>query len=416
MKKILFFALCAITLASCSEENPTVELYCEKPTKEFYTDKNAELDTLSYATGMNYGLGLNLGSTAEFDIDIEAIINTMATELKKNEADEKTTKEHQEWMRNFSMKRANPYMLTKQFNSQIKTDRPDTLALPALFDEEFTRDMFQTIMATNMANAVREQNMPINLHWTFEAMRDSEKVGTPQEIDSVMRITEKEFNTTLQNYFTVKMPANNLERSMAWYKKVASKPNVKSFEITDRPVPLTVYYRVNKAGNGTKPENRTDSIAVKYSVYSRTGKLLESNQSQIDALDAKIKAVKESKMLQDSVRNITIANFEKEKEQWVIRKVTFDRFMQADVREVLKHFGAGSNITMWMPATSALHPMAARNLAPNEAVVVNVELVGVKTIEPKVMPAMMNTKVRPVPGSGIKQEPAKVSLKAVTKK
>jgi hypothetical protein len=60
--------------------------------------------------------------------------------------------------------------------------------------------------------------------------------------------------------------------------------------------------------------------------------------------------------------------------------------MQKDVQSALKLVGKGGNITMWMDATKAFGYRAGRILPANEGVVINVELLDLKTIAPALKP------------------------------
>ena len=91
MKKILFFTVCVIALASCAEESAKdIELYCEHEVLRVYDDPEAEMDTLSYATGMDLGLVTSI-RFADLDLDMEEVISIVDKELQQ---DPKMPKRH----------------------------------------------------------------------------------------------------------------------------------------------------------------------------------------------------------------------------------------------------------------------------------------------------------------------------------
>ena len=162
MKKIFILAACLATLAACSE-SPKPVLYCENPVSRLYNDPNAEMDTLSYAAGMNLGLVISL-QNADFDLDPEAMIAILDKELQKSAADEETLEKYNAYLEEYSNERVRNFMMAKQANSRIVTDCPDTLSLPALYDETYTKERFAEAFGGMMSNVVRQQQLPVNLH------------------------------------------------------------------------------------------------------------------------------------------------------------------------------------------------------------------------------------------------------------
>ena len=87
MKKILFFVVVAVAFASCSAKTTNENAYYfDEVVSRLYNDPNAEMDTLSYAAGMNVGLVISL-QNADFELDTEAIIKLLDKELKKVNSD-----------------------------------------------------------------------------------------------------------------------------------------------------------------------------------------------------------------------------------------------------------------------------------------------------------------------------------------
>lgn len=391
MKKIFISVACVLALASCADHSKMpAHLYCEKDASRLYNNPEAELDTLSYAAGMNLGLVLSI-QNADFDIDVEEIIAVLDRELAKDFVEQKELDKHNQYLSEFSNARVRPYMMAKQTNSRIKTDCPDTLSLPAIYDETYTQERFVNAFGAMMANAVRTQHLPANLYWVFEAMRDADKVTDRTEIDSVMRITEQQLIATMTNYTQKELSGYNSQLANNWYNRVATMEGVESM-CDDTNTPIGVYYRINNRGGELCPVNATDSIAVKYAVYSRTGRLLESNQTFIDNLQKQRKQTLENKMLPDSLRTRYLKQIDEEIAKSDIRKLPLNRFLQKDIQNAMKLIGKGGSITIWMDAVRALGYRANRILPVNEGVVINIELLDVKTNIPMPTPRTVTSK------------------------
>lgn len=393
MKKILIFAACVASLVACNEAQKPAQLYCEKEVSRLYNDPSAEMDTLSYAAGMNLGLVVSL-QNSDFDIDAESLIAVLDREFKSDATDEEAMKKHNEFLGEFSNERVRPFMMAKQMNARVVTDCPDTLSLPEIYDETYTKERFIESFGAMMANSVRQQRIPANKHWMYAAIRDAEGVKSKEEIDNVMLITESKFFEVMSGYVQRELAEYNAELTNNWFKRVAEKENVKEL-MNEKGEPMGVYYRVNNAGGDVKPVNATDSIAVKYAVYSRTGKLLESNQMFIDNLKKQREQMEGNKMMPDSLRQVYIKQIDQEIAKSEVRQLPLNRFMQKDVQDALKFVGAGGSVTVWLDAAKAFGFRASRIVPVNEGVVVNVELLDLKTIAPAPMP-VTNSIARPI--------------------
>lgn len=386
MKKILYFAAAMVAFVSCNEAvtTPDREYFFDEEVSRFYNDPNAEMDTLSYAAGMNAGLVISI-KNADFDVDTDAVITLLDKELKNLVTDEKEFEEVNTFLSDFSVERVRPFMIAKHENSKVVTECPDTLSLPVLFDETYSRDDFHSALALVFADGMRKQRLPVNLHWVYEAMRDSKGVGSKEDIDSVMAFSEKEFINIMTSYMQTDMAAYNKELANKWFERVSVQEGVEQL-LAPNGKETGVYYRINRAGGDVKPFNDTDSISVKYEVYSRTGQLIESNEKFIESLEKQREVINNNKMMPDSLRNVYLNQIDDEIAKCNPRQLPLNRFMSKDVQEALKHIGDGGEVTVWLDANRAMGFRATQVLPINEAVVVNVELVSVKTIKPTPKP------------------------------
>lgn len=410
MKKILIFAACVATLVSCADEQQKLELYCEHEVSRFYTDANAEMDTLSYATGMNLGLMLSI-QNGYLNIDAEQIIDILDKELKIVQVEDKQMQKHNDYLNEFNNARVRNYFMAKQANSRIKTDCPDTLTLPEIYDETYTPARFNQALGALMANSLRAQRIPANLYWVYEAIREAQKVKSKDEIDANMRLTEAEFISAMQKYVQEDLAAYDKELNTKWLERVSKQEGVKLLEEVEN-IADGVYYRIDRQGNDVKADKGIDSIAVKYSVYSRTGRLLESDQTFVEQLERQKQQIANDKRFPDSLRTKYIKQIDAEIEKSAIRKLPLNRFMQPDIQSAIKLIGEGGQITIWTDGIRGLGYRAQRLLPPNEGIVINIELIKVKDIPvPESMPATINT-VRP----SMQKQPTKVAPKVVPPK
>lgn len=376
MKKILFFTACVFALASCAEENAKkIKLYCEHEVLRVYDNPDAEMDTLSYATGMNLGLVTSI-TYGDLEIDMDEAISVM-DENMGTEISEESAKEWSEFLQEFTQNRIQPYMMTKQAQSRIITDRPDTLTLPALYDDTYTKEKMTECIGTMSAYQLQMQRIPANLTWVYNAMRDAAQVNDPSEIDSLMAITVDDLQNTLSNYHRNILPSYNLELSNAWLTMVSTKEGVSKLS-EDK----NIYYRINRTGNGTKPVNATDTIGVKYAVYSRTGRVIESNETYAERLESQKKFIQNNTMLPDSIRTKQEKMLNEEIAKSDVLEFPFNRFLTANIQETMKLIGTGGSITIWGDGLSLFGYRAMQLLPANEAVVVNIELVDVTTVDP----------------------------------
>lgn len=394
MKRFLIFATAVVAFASCAEtaSNAGREYFFDEEELRVYNDPNAEFDTLSYSAGMNMGLVLSL-QNAEFELDTEAVIALLDKEFKSAVTDQDKFDEANEYMANYSSEIVRPYMMAKRTQSRVVTDCPDTLMLPELYNETYTREAFTKHLTVIFADNIRKQRLPVNIYWAYEAMRDATDVKTKEDIDSVMALSERDFMTVISNYSQRELPEYNMGLTSKWFERVASEKGVEVMTNADGTT-AGVYYRINKAGGETKPFNDTDSIGIKYEVYSRTGKLLESNEMFIETLKKQREQVANNPMFDDAMRQTYYDQIDAELANSAVRRLPLKQFLMKDVQQALKNIGEGGDITIWLAADKAFGFRASRILPINEGVVVNVELVELKTVKPTPIP-MNNVIVMP---------------------
>ena len=152
MKKILFSAIALVMLTACGGGDR--QMYFDSNASRIYNDPNAEFDTLSYAVGMNVGLSLKL-QNGDFELINDLIMETLEEELNKTEVDYDAVNANSRMMSRFSSERSRPYAMAKRMNAFVQTDRPDTLTLPELYNEEFTREGMSECIGDIKVNLTR---------------------------------------------------------------------------------------------------------------------------------------------------------------------------------------------------------------------------------------------------------------------
>ena len=96
-----------------------------------------------------------------------------------------------------------------------------------------------------------------------------------------MRLTVVQMRNSLQNYHARILPTFLADASDKWLEGVSKQPGVNAMVIDDFD---TLYFRVNKAGNGVKPRSLNDTISFSYDLYTRSGKLVESHAKRAETL------------------------------------------------------------------------------------------------------------------------------------
>lgn len=421
MKKILFFGLAALCAVGCkSEQKPLEEFsmdawvspdyYCQMLNGEAYDDAQAEFDTMSYALGMNLGISINV-QQADMDLNADIIGDLLRNETLKTAIDNKAVYLNSKRIAEFSSERVRPFMMQKRMNAYVETNQPDTITMPALYDEKYSRDDVSKWFVADMANYIRSSQIPVNTTWLMKGFEDSRALTAIEDIDSMMAITTDEMRAALDPYFRVELPKKSREASEAWLAEIATKPDVQPLAVGAD----TLYYRIDEVGGEVKPMSGRDTISMRFEMFTRRGTLVESTvQRGADRRDEVAKRIE--KLQQDTVidpakRDEQIDALNKSVDFAYEPKIMLSRFTVRGAIEALKQVGEGGRITIWMPSSLAYGPRGNRAVLPNEAIVMSVRLVDVvpyvSTEAAKITPQRVEP-TQVVPGKpAIKMEPVK---------
>lgn len=408
MKKIFIAALSLVTFASCGSGDK--QMYFDSDMSRIYNDPTAEMDTLSYAVGMNVGLGLSL-QNAHLNLQNDIVVATLDAELSKSAMDNAMLEENSKLMSRYNTELSRPYMMAKRTQAFIKTDRPDTLTLPEVYNEEFTPEKVSQMYGRDVAGYITRMALPVNTYWVYKAMEDATLVDSAKNIDSLMAITGNDVRTYMSNYATKDWAEYNLKRTAEWLSGVAEGDDVHSMIVEGEKL----YFRVDKAGHGLRPSDIRDTVALSYEVFTRTGRPVESTAKRLEDMNKALEQTREMMFMDESQREARIKQIEEQIENVKNLRIPLENFIIKGVQYAMKHVSEGGEITLWMPATLAYGERGNRVVGPNDGIVMCVHLKEVsKYVEEEteaseegaaVAPAQQSVKVIPAPRPAVKKLP-----------
>ena len=297
--------LCAVVaLVSCG--NVEREYYFDKTENRTYNDPEAEFDTLSYAVGMNMGLSMVLQPAGNiFDMDV--IIDGFCEEIAKSEVDTEFIDKNNEYVRTFFNERMNKYVMAKRLAVMSSKE----VTLPEIFDEEYSLEKVSKSFGYDMANHVRKNSYPVNVHWFVDAMNDAKTIEENSIVDDYMKIGSMDLRRVLGDYVSSTFPEYMAEKSASWLRDVAGKRGVHAIVVDGE----TLYYRVDKAGNGKKPQTLRDTVSLSYDVYTQRGALVESHSKRIADLKEALEKTIADTAVSPQLRDKRIERLESQLEQ-----------------------------------------------------------------------------------------------------
>ena len=364
MKKLFAILGVAMLVASCGTAER--QFYFDSVENRTYNDPNAEFDTLSYAVGMNMGLGMVFHPAGNI-FDINLIAEKFNEEISKSVVDDEFLKENYNYLTKFYKEKLNQYIMAKRFAGKDA----NTAFLPSLFDNgEFTVEKVSMSYGYDMANHVRKGCYPLNIHWFMKALEDAKTIEEQSAVDDFMAISTMDFRRTMSNYVNAAYPAYMAQRSADWLEMVAQQKDVNAMTVDGQ----TLYYRVDVAGNGVKPRSLKDTVSFSYDVYTQRGELVESLGERVtklrEALDA---AIADTTMNKD-LNARRIETLQKQLEQNENLSVVLERAMIKGSQYGMQKVGEGGEITLWIPASLAYGDKGNKLVTPNEGIVMCIHL------------------------------------------
>ena len=367
MKKIFSAIIIAASVAACGKVDNS--MYFDPSDKRVFEDATAEFDTLSYAVGMNLGLGMRFQQSG-MTFDYETLINALDEELAKDVVNYEELEANKELIRRFSSERLQPYVLSN-FAKQHQTLEDVLVPTRALFNDEFTLESVSAMYGRDMANYILTAAYPLNIHWLRTAMQEASEVDSQIVHDSLMRLTVQQMRGSLQNYHSRIHPEYIVNASREWLSDIAKKPNVNAMVIDEFD---TLYFRVDKAGNGVKPRGMNDTISFSYDLYTRSGKLVESHSKRADMVREALEKEKLADTLPNGKSKARIKQLTDQLNDIENLRIPVSRGLLKGLQYAVQNVGEGGEITVWMPASLAFGERGNRMVHGNDAVVMSIHL------------------------------------------
>ena len=312
--------------------------------KKYTVAKDAEIDTLSYAAGASLGLQMRFG-VADFELNHDLYLKYMLEFFENGDRKDERLMEDQQKLMQFHYTQYMPYVRAKQVRETFATDRPDTLPLPELYNEEFTKENITAMYGRNSAAMLIDMKDDININWVITAFRDGVKVSSEEAISKELRLSDEVIAAAFMEYQIKrqqremekmeKAKVENAEASAAWLAEVAEMEGVQKTE-------SGLLYRIDREGSSVHATEDTDVVEVNYEGKTRDGNIFDSSYERGESISFALNRV---------IRGWT---------------------------EGMKLVGEGGQITLWIPADMAYGERGAgEDIGPNEALQFKVELIKV---------------------------------------
>ena len=370
MKKIFCAIIVAASIVACGKVDNS--MYFDASDNRVYDDATAEFDTLSYAVGMNLGLGLRYQPSG-MTFNYEAVVDAMAEELANGALDYEALKENKELIKRFSTERLQPFTIAQQ-KSKSQPKSANTLKanlFPTPFNEEFTEESVSRMFGRDMASYLVTAAYPLNMHWLRCAIDEASKAEGEIVHDSLMRLTVLQMRGSLQKYHTSIHPEYIVETAREWLDNVAAQPSVHPMVVEDED---TLYYRVNRAGNGIKPRSLNDTVSFSYDLYTRSGKLIESHSQRANIVREALEKEKAGDTLDNPKVKARSQQLSDQLDDIENLRVPVSKALLKGLQYGIQNIGEGGEITVWMPASLAFGEQGNRIVPGHDAVVMNITL------------------------------------------
>ena len=304
-----------------------------------------KVDSLSYAVGADLGLNLNFGM-GDMDLDRDVVKASILDFYKNGDVEGEEIKALRSRMMEYQYTHVMPFMNAKRMQSMIETDCPDTLpALPALYDENFTREDVSKMIGSNMGAWIKGLRAELDMKSVMRAVDDGLALESAEHIDSLMLLTQQQMRDVFTAYTAEQKRimeeerqaklAENAEASAAWLAEVEKMDGVHKTE-------SGLLYRIDREGTGAQATKDSSVVEVNYEGKTRDGKVFDSSYERGESISFPLNGVIKG---------------------WT---------------EGMKYVKEGGQITLWIPSELAYGERGAgADIGPNEALEFKVELIKV---------------------------------------
>ncbi|MFI3324176.1 MAG: FKBP-type peptidyl-prolyl cis-trans isomerase [Rikenellaceae bacterium] len=321
----------------------------------------SEFDTLSYAVGVNLSTMATKQLSdipLDYDVLVESMIQSAYGKNKVNVDDAKAMLQDY-FMTKRSARAAEVKIARDQADSVALANGADETAVrearsklgadAAMFEDEAERKAISAALGNDLGNSILMAKIPAQTVWVKQAFMDV-VTGESKMPDTIA-------NTEIQKFFSVTLPAQNLEASEAWLASIESKSGVEKTE-------SGILYKIVAAGDSElMATDSRDVVKVKYTGKTRLGKVFDSSRYADMADDRK-----------EYIKNQNDGELPEDGE---IIEFPLNRVIPGWT-EGMKLVGKGGRISLWIPSDLAYGTRGAGSeIGSNEALFFDVELVDV---------------------------------------
>lgn len=372
MKRVFSCVLIAVAVAACGRVD--APLYFDNANFRVTNTPTEQMDTLSYALGMNFGIGAKSQSEG-FTFDFECLTSAMEQELAKGYVDNEFYAENKKLMKRFGDERLRPYAISSHRKLFINKDEDNSAVksptIP-LYNKEFTKEKVSMMYGYDLASYIVKMAYPINLYWFNKGVNEAYELDSQIILDDMLGLNVMQMRGAMQKYGMFEYPKFIKEASQEWLAKVAKQRNVEPMVVEDD----TLYYRVNVKGNSRKPRSLNDTVSLSYALYSRSGMLVESLAQREAMILEALEGEKMADTLKkpDANRVMRIRELEQMLDDVQNLRIPVSKSLLKGMQYAMQTIGEGGDVTVWMPASLAFGAQGNKVVAPNDAVVMNISL------------------------------------------
>ncbi len=369
MKKVILAAVVAgaFLATSCGGGSKTATTITKGSLSKF--------DTLSYAVGVNLAsVTKNQLGDLPLNYDVLVAALTSAADGSSKLTHEDATATLQDYFMNKRQARA--------IEVNKSRDEADSIALangadaevvaktrqglPAdssMFESEEERSTVSEALGNDLGSSIASAKVAAQTVWIKQAFEDM--------LAEDLKLTEEQSNAEIQKFFTVTLPAQNLEASQEWLSSIEKKSGVQKTE-------SGLLYKVETKGDDSLfATDDRDVVKVKYTGKTSDGEVFDSSR-YADMEEERLE------YLRGQAENGELT------EEGEIVEFPLNRVIPGWT-EGMKLVGKGGRISLWIPSDLAYGTRGAgANIGANEALYFDVEVIDVIPFEepaPAVEPA-----------------------------
>ncbi len=353
MKKVFLAAAVAgaFLAVSCVSKNATIT-----------TGNLSKFDTLSYAVGINLA-SITTEQLADLPLDYDALVESLISTAKGENklSQDSITSILQDYFMNKRQPRmaeiekardeADSIALANGADADVVSSTRRALAADSsMFEDETERKLISTALGGDLGNSIVTAKIPVQTVWVEKAFADL--VAEEPVFNNDVA------NSQIQNYFTVVLPAKQLEESNKWLASIESKSGVEKTE-------SGLLYKIETAGDESLiAVDDKDTVVVKYTGKNKAGEVFDSSR-YADMPKERLEYLKSQNPNGELPADGETVEFALNR---VIKGWT----------EGMKLVGKGGRISLWIPSELAYGPRSvSEQIGANEALYFDGEIVDV---------------------------------------